>query len=86
MTLIKDVDGLYDKDPKIDSTANFISEISTAELKQRNLETLPFERLLIDLLDHARLIKQFQIINGQKPERIAAALNGEHVGTIVHCS
>jgi molybdenum storage protein len=39
---------------------------------------------LLDLLDYARLLKQFQIINGRKPERIRRALAGEHVGTIVY--
>lgn len=84
LTLVKDVDGLYDRDPKGDRTANFIDSISTRELLDRNLESLPFERVLIELLDHARLLSQFQIINGCKPELIAAALQGEHVGTIVY--
>ena len=84
LTLVKDVDGLFDRDPKLDSTANFIPEISVTELKERNLETLPFERILIDLLANTRLIKQFQIINGAVPENLAAALDGEHVGTIIH--
>jgi molybdenum storage protein len=84
LTLVKDVDGLYDKDPQDDSTATFIPAISATELRKRELETLPFERLLLDLLDHARLLKQFQIINGRHPERILRALEGEHVGTIVY--
>jgi molybdenum storage protein len=37
----------------------------------------------LDLLDNARLVDHFQVINGRHPERIEAALNGEHVGTIV---
>jgi molybdenum storage protein len=84
VTLVKDVDGLYDRDPKQYPTADFIREISVTELRKRELETLPFERILLDLLDHARLIKQFQVINGRKPERIIRALEGEHVGTIVY--
>jgi molybdenum storage protein len=84
LTLVKDVDGLYDQDPKHSSTATFIPEISAAELRERNLTTLPFERILLDLLDHARLLRQFQIINGRKPEHIVQALAGEHVGTIVY--
>jgi molybdenum storage protein len=84
LTLVKDVDGLYDQDPKTSPTATFIPLISSAELRQRNLETLPFERALLDLLDHARLLKQCQIINGRFPERIIAALEGEHVGTIIY--
>jgi molybdenum storage protein len=84
LTLVKDVDGLYDKDPKRHSSANFIREISISELRKRQIETLPFERIMLDLLSHARLLKQFQIINGRKPERILRALEGEHVGTIVY--
>lgn len=83
LTLVKDVDGLYERDPKLDPTAKFIPEISAGELKERNLETLPFERILIDLLTNSRLVKQFQIINGSHPEKLSAALSGEHVGTII---
>ncbi len=84
LTLVKDVNGLYDRDPKTDSGANFISEISAAELERRNLATLPFDRVLIQLLGTARLMKSFQIVNGHKPELLAAALKGEQVGTVVH--
>ena len=82
-TLIKDVDGLYDKDPHENDDAEFISEITSSELRERNLETLPFDRVMLDLLDHGRIMKQFQVINGLKPENIGKALAGEHVGTIV---
>jgi molybdenum storage protein len=84
LTLVKDVDGLYDADPKLHSTATFIPEITVTELCKRALETLPFERILLDLLVHARLLKRFQIINGRHPERILRALRGENVGTIVY--
>ena len=53
------------------------------ELKARKLPTLPFDRVLIDLLACARQVKQFQIINGLKPHLLVPALRGEHVGTIV---
>src|SRR5947209_13223529 len=82
-TLIKDVDGLYDADPKTHPSARFIKDITAAELKELNPRTLPFDRVLIDLLACARQVKQFQIINGLKPHLLEAALRGEHVGTIV---
>ena len=84
LTLIKDVDGVYTQDPKHHAGAEFIDEISTTDLRKREMETMPFDRILLDLLDHARLLKQFQIVNGREPERIGRALDGEHVGTIVH--
>ncbi|MGD9895230.1 MAG: hypothetical protein AB7U18_28420, partial [Dehalococcoidia bacterium] len=83
MTLVKDVDGLYDRDPREYSDARLIDTITVAELRERNLPTLPFDRALIDLLSNARLVKRFQIINGLEPDRLARALRGEHVGTIV---
>lgn len=83
-TLVKDVDGLYDADPNQEPDANFIKEIGHAELRKMNLKTLPFDRVLLDLLDNTRLLKQIQIVNGLKPSRIEAAMNGEHVGTIIH--
>jgi molybdenum storage protein len=83
ITLIKDVDGLYDRDPKEHPGARFIGEITVSELRARNLPTLPFDRIILDLLDRARLVKQIQIINGLEPDRLAGALRGERVGTIV---
>jgi len=82
-TLVKDVNGLYDADPKLNPDAKFISEITVSELRTRNLPTLPFDRVLIDLLANARQVKKFQIINGLMPELLERALRGEHVGTFV---
>lgn len=84
LTLVKDVDGLYDSDPKQNPSATFIPEISVGELRDRKLPTLPFDEVLIDLLERARLVKRFQVINGLKPELLAPALEGEHVGTVVY--
>ena len=84
LTLVKDVDGLFDEDPKVNTSARLIPEIGIAELRQRAIPTLPFDRVLIDLLERARLVDHFQVINGHRPELLEPALNGEHVGTIVH--
>ena len=83
-TLVKDVDGLYDADPKSEPSARLIRQIGVRELRARRLPTLPFDEILLDLLERARLVDRFQIVNGLKPELLAAALDGEHVGTIVH--
>src|SRR5437016_7485896 len=82
-TLIKDVDGLYDSDPKTNSNAQLIKDTTVGELRERNLKTLPFDRVLLDLLANARQVKKLQIINGLKPHLLEPALRGEHVGTIV---
>src|SRR5258707_4240348 len=82
-TLIQDVDGLYDSDPKTHPNARFIDSITVGELKERNLQTLPFDRVLLDLLRNARQVKRIQIINRLKPQLLEPALRGEHVGTII---
>lgn len=84
LLLVKDVDGLYEEDPAKNSHAKFIPEISNTELRKKNLATLPFDRVLIDLLDNTRLIKSFRVVNGLKKGTIEAALAGEKVGTLVH--
>lgn len=84
LTLVKDVDGLHEADPKENPSAPLIREISVAELRARRLPSLPFDEVLLDLLERGRLMRRVQIVNGLKPELLAAALAGEHVGTIVH--
>lgn len=84
LTLVKDVDGLFDADPKTNPNATFIPEISVAELRKRNVPTLPFDEVLLDLLERSRLVRQFQLVNGLKPDLLSASLRGEHVGTVVH--
>ena len=84
ITLVKDVKGLFTENPKRNPSAAFIDEISVSELEQRKLSTLPFDRVLLELLKTARLVKEFQLVDGREPELIERALQGEHVGTIVH--
>jgi molybdenum storage protein len=84
LTLVKDVDGLYGADPKKDPAARFIPEIGVSELRRLGLATVPFEPVVLDLLENSRLLDRFQIVNGLEPARIAKALSGERVGTIVY--
>jgi molybdenum storage protein len=84
VTLVKDVDGLYTDDPKENPSAGFIDSIGARELKKRHMKSLPFDEVLPDVLLNARLVRQFQVVNGRDPDRIAAAVRGEHVGTIVY--
>lgn len=83
-TLVKDVDGLYTEDPKKNPHAAFIPDISVADMRKRSFETLPFDEVLLDLLEKSQLVKRLQIINGEKPELLEPALAGEHVGTMIY--
>lgn len=84
LILLKDVDGLFDDDPRRNPDAQFIPEISVSELRRRNLRSLPFDPVMLELLEHARLLKQFRIVNALTPGNLRAAFAGEKVGTIVH--
>lgn len=84
LTFVKDVDGVHERDPRQHPDAPLIREIGAGELARRELDGLPFDRVLLELLANARCIDRFQIVNGLHPERIAAAVRGEHVGTLIH--
>jgi molybdenum storage protein len=84
LTIVEDVDGVYDADPKGPNgkTARLIRETSAADLA-RSDGTLPFDRALLEVMATARHIARVQIVNGLVPGRLTAAMRGEHVGTII---
>ncbi len=81
---VKDEDGLYTDDPKKDPKAKHIPKISAQELLDMDLDDLIVERVVLTNLVNAKNIKEIQIINGLKKGNLTRALNGEHVGTIIH--
>jgi len=83
LTYIKDVDGIYTTDPKIDPAAEFIPEIQVQELIDRKLPTLPIEPAALELLTRAKLMRNFRVINGLTPGNLSRALAGKPVGTLV---
>ncbi len=82
--LLKDVDGVYDADPKTNSNAKLIPEIGAADLLKMELATLPIEPVVLDLLTRAKLAKSVRIVNGLVPGNLTRALAGEPVGTLIH--
>ncbi|MDR3764618.1 MAG: molybdenum storage protein subunit alpha [Acidobacteriota bacterium] len=85
LVIVEDVDGVYDVDPNgpEGKSAKLISEASYTELaKQKG--TLPFDRMLLEVMANARHISSVQVVNGLIPGRITAAMRGQHVGTVIH--
>jgi molybdenum storage protein len=80
---VKDVDGLYDKDPKKHDDANLIEKITLEAL----LENMPSELVIDQQLFHcwrdARHVERVQIVNGLVPGMLRRALAGEDVGTVI---
>ncbi len=83
---VKDVDGVFTSDPANanGSRPELISRVGAAELLARNLDTLPIDPLVLELMAHAKHQKEIQIVNGLTAGNISKALRGEHVGTIIH--
>ncbi len=84
MIFVKDVDGVYDKDPARHDDAKLLNKVCTTDLLSEKFDDLPIERELVRSLENARTIKSVRVINGLKPEQLEAALNGEDVGTLVY--
>src|SRR5689334_246029 len=85
LTIVEDVDSVYDADPNAagGATAQLIRETSAADLAAR-AGTLPVDRTLLEVMATARQLDHVQIVNGLVPGRLTAALRGERVGTVIY--
>ena len=83
MVFVKDVDGVYDRDPHKHDDAQKIDEISATELLDRKLHDLPLEREVLRCLENSRLLTSIRVINGREPSQLRAYLKGEDVGTLI---
>lgn len=85
---LKDEKGLYSNDPKKAKDGEkleYYERLSVDELIALDLDDLIVERPVLRFLKHAKCIKELQIIDALRhPEHIQAALDGEHVGTIIY--
>ena len=90
LIFLKDEKGLFDKDPKKVPESErkqleFIERISAADLLKRDLDDLIIERPILTLLQRAKCLKEFQIVDAlNHPEHISEALEGRHVGTVIY--
>lgn len=87
LIITTDVNGIYDKDPKMEPNAKFISEINITEL-MRILNTAHqagnyglFDVLSLVLLK--RLGIPAYVIDGHEPENILEIIRGKHIGTLI---
>jgi len=85
---LKDETGLYSKDPKKadkEEKLDFYDKISVDDLLALDLDDLIIERPILKMLKNAKCLKELQVINALRhPEKIREALEGKHVGTIIH--
>ena len=84
---LKDEKGMYENDPKKGDRGSmkFYDKLHVDELIEMDLEDLIVERPVLTFLKNAKTLKSFQIVDALRhPEHIHAALEGEHVGTIIY--
>jgi len=81
--LVKNVDGLYTEDPRVNPDAELIKDITVDELLKMDMEDMVMERKILFLLRDAATVKEVRIVNGHKRGMLERALNGENVGTII---
>lgn len=84
MIFVKDEDGLFTADPKKDKHAKHIPKITVAELIAMDLNDVVVERGVLEFMLNAEHTRSIQIVNGLVPGNLTRALDGEHVGTIIH--
>jgi molybdenum storage protein len=81
LILLKDVDGLYTKDPKQHDDAELVPRIGARELLARQDGELVVDRQLVQALGRARNVEEVRIVNGLVPGNLTRAIAGESIGT-----
>jgi molybdenum storage protein len=81
--LVKNVDGLFTEDPRVNPKADLIEEIGNEELIRRDMEDLVLEPKVLEILHAAKSIREIKIVNGHKPGCVTKAIKGEKVGTLI---
>ncbi len=84
LILVKNVDGLYTKNPFEYPDAEFIPEIEAETLLEMDMEDMVLEPKVVELMTYAQNIRKVIIVNGHKPGNIKKAVEGARVGTIIH--
>jgi molybdenum storage protein len=80
---VKDVDGLFERDPKKHPDAKLIRRMALDALWANLPDDLPLDRQLFSAWITARHVREIQIVNGLVPGQLTRALAGEDVGTIL---
>jgi molybdenum storage protein len=81
--LAKNVDGLFTEDPRLNTEAELIEEISVTELLKMDMEDMVLERKMLFLLRDMVNVQEIRIVNGHKPGTIEKAILGKRVGTVI---
>lgn len=81
--LVKNVEGLYEQDPRTSPEARLVREIAADELLARDMEDMVLEPKAVELLRNASAIREIKIVNGHKRGALSDAIRGGEVGTVI---
>lgn len=81
--LVKNVDGLFTEDPRVNPDAELIEEITVGELIGMDMEDMVLERKMLYLLRDMVNVREIRIVNGHKRGTIERAINREKIGTVI---
>ncbi len=81
--LVKNVDGLFAEDPRINPDAELIEEITVDELIRMDMEDMVLEHKMLYLLRDTVNVKEIRIVNGHKRGTIGKAIRGGRIGTLI---
>ncbi|MFT6288521.1 MAG: uridylate kinase [Alcanivorax sp.] len=77
IVLLKDVDGVFDSDPKKNPDAKLIRNIAAKDLLELKLPTMPIEREMVATLAQLRKITEVRVINGRVAGNLSKALQDD---------
>ncbi len=79
--LAKNVDGVYDDDPRINPRAKLLPDLTYQEVMERDLKVMDASAITICRENHVPSIRVFALDN---PENIIKVIEGDPMGTNVH--
>lgn len=79
--LAKNIDGVYDDDPRTNPNAKLLRDITYAEAQQRGLRVMDAAAITICMENKVPAIRVFGL---DDPENILRVMQGDDMGTLVH--
>ncbi len=79
--LAKNIDGVYDADPRTHPKAKLIRDITYSKAEEMHLRVMDTAAFALCADNHVPLVRVFGLA---QPESILAVLNGDPMGTVLH--
>ncbi len=78
--MAKNIDGVYDKDPRLHSDAAFIKDLTYKQAQEQNLQVMDAAAFAMCRENNFPMVRVFEL----SPQNILDVLAGKDIGTFVH--